>query len=81
MIDWQLMETAPKDGTSILLYLPELRGGHRVQIGHWSKTEHREHDVVTYKSEKWWWGSVLGGILGKEPEPTYWAPINLPSEV
>lgn len=69
MGEWQPIETAPKDGTHVLLWFPELR--QPVQVGHFSSTKHIENGRVTYESAKWWTGIVL---LTKELVPSHWQP-------
>lgn len=74
MIDWQPMDTAPKDGTRVLLFFPEL--DQDVRVGCWESVERIVNGAVTYKSEGWQHGvfSFAGQV-----DPTHWAPTNRPS--
>lgn len=65
------IETAPKDGTRILLYWPHLREGHRWQSGCWHDTVHTSHGRVTYESKGW---AGLDFFYDKK-EPTHWMPL------
>lgn len=71
-MDWRPIETAPKDGTEVLLYFEK----GFTEKGRWVDRETREYGKVTHRIEKWSWGSgVFGSLLGNEPEPTHWMPI------
>lgn len=73
---WQPIETAPKDGTEMIL-----SNGVAVQQGWWidnpgGTTEYRDADgnyVGQHDDEGYlgWW-DVGGGML---PEPTHWMPL------
>jgi hypothetical protein len=75
IMEWQPIETAPKDGTEVLLFYPRYRQG--IFIGHFDVSVHMSHGKETYRSEKWWNGGY-GGMFGKEPEPTHWMPLPSP---
>jgi hypothetical protein len=68
---WQPIETAPKDGTDMILLVPDFPAGRRVRIGHYVNSEHRDHGKVTYAHQYWYVGHLLGG----EINPTYWMPL------
>ncbi len=66
MSEWQPIETAPKDGTAILLFggdppamweLPEPRG---YSIAHWSKGR---------------WIEATGELYSAHESPTHWMPL------
>lgn len=71
--DWQSMETAPKDGTRILVWVPGLN--HSVCIAAWFEQTTTELGVVKSQYAEWnysnWWK------LGQEdrPQPTHWMPL------
>jgi hypothetical protein len=68
MSEWQPIETAPKDGTVIRLYIPghpELEG----MQGRWDRFENE------------WQAYPLFGTLGRAkdvPDPIYWMPLYEP---
>jgi hypothetical protein len=68
MSEWQPIETAPKDGTVVRLYIPghpELEG----MTGRWD---------MFYKD---WAAHPMPMTLGKEksvPDPIYWMPLPEP---
>lgn len=75
MSDWQPIETAPKDGTQVILLIPGWRRG--VHIGSFEITELFRHGKRDWRLEKW----VLSGYqLGDPPEPTHWIPLPLSPE-
>lgn len=69
---WHPIETAPKDGTPVLVFSPGPSGD--------------PTNVIVAKFDTWgdaaWWSfceSVLADIAGQiEPEPTHWMPLPEP---
>lgn len=62
MTDWQPIETAPKDGTRILLHLRQDEEGDYVRIGYWGK----------------WNGHLSTWCLAEgdgDDNPTHWQPL------
>lgn len=89
MIKWQPIETAPKDGTMVLVYY--VRGG--VPVVHiawydspreWKKLA--ENGLVLDSREEWvgWWAYTRGSVTQERLDgwltPAYWAPWNGPQE-
>lgn len=76
--DWQPIETAPKDGTLVLLWEPNGMG--RV-TGRWEHEARFVNGILVVDSvlERW---NVSNWILGftaiPNPEPTYWMPLPEP---
>ena len=70
-MEWQPIETAPKDGTHVLLFYPHYKLP--VCIGNYIQTERREHGVVIYQKE--YWSSRSWLEIGDIPEPTHWMPL------
>lgn len=68
-MDWQPIDTAPKDGTQVLLYE---RG--RIDLGRYSKIRRFDHDRVTLEFEGWSVSGVVS-VLRHEPAPTHWMPL------
>jgi hypothetical protein len=66
--DWQPIETAPKDGTQILVYVPDgRREKDRVQAGSCARNLN--------KQDIWIIGNQFGFDVG---EPTHWRPLPAP---
>jgi len=67
-MEWQPIETAPKDGTSIILYEPNRK---KVQIGKW------DNDRWAKKPRPYW--AMVSGYSDKTYErmfpPTHWQPL------
>lgn len=74
MSEWQPIETAPKDGTAILLW------GYAdgIFIGWWFDTKTYEFGVLKRASEGWSGGWKMA--LGSAPKPTHWQPLPVVSE-
>ncbi len=72
MAEWQPIETAPKDGTRILLYFPVLPKHYDQQ----SKIS------VGLSVNRGWWVTALGagGLYDGETRPTHWTPLPEPPE-
>ena len=70
--EWQPIETAPTDGTYVLLFFPDYI--HKVWIGYYEISEHFSHGKCV-SSNKYW--SVIGSIFSsaKESHPTHWMPL------
>lgn len=91
MSEWQPIETAPKDGTDIILgALPQIYDGKptpaRVTIGHWTTEEEcriyvgdcgGECRCPEYDYEAPFWMSWDGGFTEENP-PTHWMPLPAP---
>lgn len=75
---WSPIETAPKDGTHVLLHYPEYH--QKVWVGHYFSTETHSFGKLKSKSEGWHIGAdILCGFV-KECHPTHWMPLpSLPS--
>lgn len=79
---WQPIETAPKDGTGILL-----SNGKDVAEGHWyfeegGTTEHRDMDGrYIGQTESEGYAGWLDWDGGMQPDPTHWMPMPPPPGV
>jgi hypothetical protein len=80
-MDWQSIDTAPRDGTPILLFCPKDMTSHKVHVGWWSDYE-TYYNQDTNEFEKTWVGIFsIGGereVVDYFGAPTLWAPIELP---
>ena len=70
-MEWQPIETAPKDGTQVLLWCPDFKNP--LKVGEYIESEmYRNGDLV---SERKYWS--IGSMIFDDPQPTYW--MTLPS--
>ncbi len=83
MTDWQPIETAPTDGTPILVTggYPDVASDYRI----WSDDEDEYVSsfpspviVVWRQHEEWRYCSYDSGIYGEWHEPTHWQPLPEP---
>ena len=64
-MNWQPIETAPKDGGTMILWEPSLND--KVTTGYWYK------NILSWRDGDWW---IEGGqITG---QPTHWMPFPEP---
>lgn len=69
-MDWRPIETAPKDGSDVLLYIPGF--SRRIWLGYYFVTETFEHGRLRHRSEGW---SIGTFGIGDKIEPTMWHPL------
>lgn len=64
MSEWQPIETAPKDGTEILVWM-----GARILLARW--------DAETYhkRPRPHWSSFVMGRTWSRDNQPTHWVPL------
>jgi hypothetical protein len=93
MIRWKPIESAPKDGSDILIYAPSYQHegketGDRVTVGHWATDAERQRQVgdcggecrcPEYDYEDPAWITWDGGFRPEYP-PTHWLPLPAPPE-
>lgn len=73
MSEWQPIETAPRDGTAVLLYEPDC-WMHPVWVAQWERGG-------TYYREGWRCFVAADGEEVLHPEkPTHWMPLPEPPE-
>ena len=70
MTDWQPIETAPKDGTRILL-LTE----HDVLCGSWNGDEYAKNPRPYWDNDK---SRIMGALHTRKFQPTHWMPLPEP---
>lgn len=88
---WREIESAPMDGTTVLLYCPKGDGStgstYRVTAGFWDTgegyiKEHRDLDgryLGQDEQEPWeWWLTLDGGFSEETMMPTHWMPMPSP---
>ena len=69
MSEWKPIETAPKDGTLILVYEPDNESW-PIRSARWSQSP--------YPPGRWDWFYVYDDCLGEAP--THWMPLPSPPE-
>jgi hypothetical protein len=82
MSDWQPIETAPRDGKSVLLFYPDQEPAERLVVGWFENFGPYEKEMGAagmwseggYVSKD---GSIVGGT---GPHPTHWLPIPEPPQ-
>jgi len=86
MIDWQPIETAPKDGTKVLCFGPGVDGPHwpvgkpmpnLFAVAHWNEIQYESYEEVgdglfrkITKTSRGSWNCGLSWYT-----PTHWAPL------
>jgi len=70
-VDWQPIETAPKDGTRVLLWTHD-----RVDIGCFDESKHYRNGKLAFHSARWVTSTSTATRCGAdETPPTDWAPL------
>ncbi|MEC3912356.1 DUF551 domain-containing protein [Sphingobium sp. CR2-8] len=70
--EWRPIETAPKDGTWVLIYAPDLEIG--VTMGCYYREEERNSESGRFVGGEWTgaeWDGAVSGYL----RPTHWRPL------
>jgi hypothetical protein len=78
MMEWQPIETAPKDGTRILLYRPSYFDWARVIGGNWCD------EKIAKKPRPYWTHDrecLIGVLEARQHQPTHWMPLPPPPAV
>lgn len=70
-MNWQPIETAPKDGSYVLLLL----GGKFVSVGSWDLQKHHSKPNSFWASER---GLLFGKTWDRANQPTHWMPLPAP---
>ncbi len=76
--NWQPMESAPKDGTEVLISV-RLRAGisGRCLVGHYQRGGHCIEDHPPIEAGWYFWN---GCMFDKAAAPLYWQPIVAPPD-
>ncbi len=73
--EWQPIETAPKDGTDVLLFLPEAEPP--IRIGHYLNGQLIQDGEVV--SSLQYWCSYDGAVrMRRKITPSHWMPLPPP---
>jgi hypothetical protein len=71
--DWQSIDSAPRDGTTVLLYSPDAAAP-QVMLGFWSEWTIEELAEAGSEWADAWTGAAI------DADPTHWSPVpDLPS--
>ena len=78
-MEWQPIETAPKDGKAVLLYKPDERMvGEYTIAGYWGEWPgHEDGWIACDGKPQGYYSNVAGGRQGY---PTHWMPLPPPPE-
>lgn len=73
MSKWRPIETAPKDGTHILLWVP--KDEPQIIVGYHDKFQQSDGTV-----DEWWTYAdrLLQDVAGEIVKPTHWIPLPAP---
>jgi len=74
-MDWEPIETAPKDRT-IILYRPHARLWATISTGRWTADEYNKNPRPYWKMDKI--GVTINQI--RRWKPTHWMPLPVPPE-
>lgn len=69
---WMAIETAPKDGSRLLLWTPGYRG--MIAIGAWSD------DRYSRRPRPFWSFAGFRTAVARDMQPTHWMPLPEPPE-
>ena len=69
-MEWQPIETAPRDGTYVLLYWPRGDGIHETVV--------EGHFYTARDGDEFWWAVSR---LEDRTDPTHWLPLPAPPKV
>lgn len=72
MSDWLPIDSAPKDGTVLLLHVPESRAQGRVVMGYWSATDEEPEE------DCWYMCCGLDAASMIDVPVTHWQPLPPP---
>ena len=76
MTEWQPIASAPKDGTNVLLYIPNY--GSHIHIGFFTDMVMISHGKVKSDNKHWTAMDGLFSHMRNHPEPSHWMPLPTP---
>lgn len=75
---WRSMDTAPKDGSWVLLHVPRGLDTGTVTIGSYHRAEERDQDGRFVAGQWDGWRGMDADTLPSHCEPAHWAPLPPP---
>ncbi len=69
---WQPIETAPKDGTQVLLIL---KGRERAFLGYFVDSEDFQYGKSVRRRQNWAIEGWMSGFNDPHPDPTHWMAL------
>lgn len=72
-MSWLPIESAPKDGTKVLLYCPHIG----VVRGSWQFNKYAKKPRPYWSND---WEAVAGAIATRADQPTHWMPLPPPPQ-
>lgn len=78
MSNWQPIETAPKDGTRMVLFCERVVS--RIHTGHWFSHEKQTDGVTSWRYSGWWLDGFQHPFNQPPFEPTHWMPLPDPPQ-
>jgi len=70
MNDWQPIETAPRDGSSVIVFGPAMN---KPTLGHWDAERYSRNP-----KPHWEWAPYFGVRWNRDNQPTHWMPLPEP---
>lgn len=70
-LGWQPIATAPKDGTTLILFSPDASEDFNVFLGHWG-------DDDDFPDGGAWWPTTAEGGFPIDADPTHWQSLPEP---
>ena len=74
-MEWQPIETAPKDGSKILLFIPSNVSRWHVSAGYWRDDAHARKASPFWCAET---SHLMGITWMRSHQPTHWMPLPAP---
>jgi len=75
-MEWKSIETAPKDGTAVLVY-PPIWNGRTVSVAHWNDDRYSKRPRPYWKRDD----DHNRTTVSRDKPPTHWMPLPPPPEV
>lgn len=74
MSGWRAINTAPRDGSFVLLWVPGFPERARVQFGRWRDPDERARGPAAAGGQEWLFLGVAIELLPNVQPPSHWMP-------